>query len=283
MQTHNSSNSDTMEHSTPSSVQPQATTPPATAQPHPNPALAALGRIEPTPGNPKGYPRYELTDVYSYTNTQLNYYLKSRQITNLAAFQKAKKARDELFRSLGNDGNTDIEEMANQSPSRQSSPQPRQGSRLASETPAETESFAGFDSEPDEVFPVPKPGGKGLKIDKITTLKRGQGLLNYCTWLYEAQTAFRADPYRFDTAEKRVIFAALNMDDDMRELWAFEQQEQPQLAGHWKKFQQWAEEAHLHREADFDKAFQQYRDATQGKTEDPIIFYTRLTKLAHAV
>src|SRR5581483_4814240 len=71
--------------------------------------------------------------------------------------------------------------------------------------------------------------------------------------------------------------------EDMRALWAFEQMERPQLTGHWKKFQQWAEEAHLHGEVDFDQAYQEYHDAKQGESEEPILFYSRLTKLAAAV
>jgi hypothetical protein len=41
---------------------------PAFSQPYSDPALAAIGRIEPNPGNPKGYPPYELSKVPGYTN-----------------------------------------------------------------------------------------------------------------------------------------------------------------------------------------------------------------------
>ena len=99
-------------------------------------------------------------------------------------------------------------------------------------------------------------GGRGLKIDKITVLKQGGGLLNYRTWLQEARTSFVADPGRFDTVEKRIIFAALNMDSDMRDLWAHAQTRQPQFIHHWKKFQRWAEKSHLHGKADVDKVLQ---------------------------
>jgi hypothetical protein len=129
-----------------------------------------------------------------------------------------------------------------------------------------------MDSKPDEVIPILPPGGKGLKIDKITTLKRGGGLLNYRTWLQEACTSFVADPYRFNTVEKRVIFVVLNMDGDMRDLWAHAQTRQPQLISHWKKFQRWAEESHLHGNTDFDKALLQYHDASQTDHEDPVTF-----------
>jgi hypothetical protein len=70
---------------------------PILLQPHSNPALAIIGRIEPIPSNPKGYPPYELTKVPGYTNSQIIYYLCRGQITDFAAFQKIKKSHDELF------------------------------------------------------------------------------------------------------------------------------------------------------------------------------------------
>jgi hypothetical protein len=41
---------------------------PALSQPHSDPTLAAIRRIKPNPGNPKGYPPYELSKVPGYTN-----------------------------------------------------------------------------------------------------------------------------------------------------------------------------------------------------------------------
>jgi hypothetical protein len=80
-----------------------------------------------------------------------------------------------------------------------------------------------LDSEPDDILPALLPGGKGLKIDHIITLRQKGGLLNFQTWLQEARTAFLADPYCFDTVEKHVIFIAMNMDTNMRDLWALAQ------------------------------------------------------------
>jgi hypothetical protein len=176
---------------------------------------ASLGRITPTLGNPKGYPRYKLSKVPSYTNTQILYYLRGGQITDFAAFQKLKKSRDELFRSLGKNGDSNDE---SETLPHRSIPSQSNARQLTSPSVPEA-----TDSEPDEVIPALSRGGKGLKIDKITTLKQGGDLLNYRTWLQEARTAFLADPYRFDTVEKRLIFAALNMDNDMRDLWAHAQ------------------------------------------------------------
>jgi hypothetical protein len=73
---------------------------PALSQPHSDPALAAIRRIEPNPGNPKGYPPYELSKVPGYTNMQIVYYLHRGQITNFAVFQKLKKSHDKLLWSL---------------------------------------------------------------------------------------------------------------------------------------------------------------------------------------
>ena len=68
--------------------------------PHPDSQLADLGRICPTPTNPKGYPPYDVSKVTSYTNSQISYYLRRNMIPNITAFQKAKKIRDELFRDI---------------------------------------------------------------------------------------------------------------------------------------------------------------------------------------
>jgi hypothetical protein len=83
--------------------------PSASMQPHPDPTLAANGRIIPAPGNPKGYPPYELSKVLGYTNNQILYYLCRGQITDSAAFLKIKKSRDELLQSLGKNGNSSNE------------------------------------------------------------------------------------------------------------------------------------------------------------------------------
>jgi hypothetical protein len=65
--------------------------------PHPNSQLADLGRIYPILTNLKGYPPYNVPKVTSYTNSQINYYLRRNMISNITTFQKAKKIRDELF------------------------------------------------------------------------------------------------------------------------------------------------------------------------------------------
>jgi hypothetical protein len=39
----------------------------------------------------------------------------------------------------------------------------------------------------------------------------------------------------------------------------------------------------LHRKADYDRALQQFHDASQGENEDPVAFYTCLSKFAIAI
>jgi hypothetical protein len=48
----------------------------------------------------------------------------------------------------------------------------------------------------------------------------------------------------------------------MQDLWAFAQVQQLQLSSHWKKFQCWAEESYLYGKADYDKALQQFYNAS---------------------
>jgi hypothetical protein len=77
-----------------------------------------------------------------------------------------------------------------------------------------------------------------------------------------------------------VIFAAMNMDNNMQDLWVLAQNQQPQLISHWRKFQRWAKESHLHGNTDLDTALQQFHKASQAEDEDPMTFYTRLSRLA---
>ena len=256
---------------------PAQANPESDGQPHPNPRLAALGRITPSPGNPKGYPPFNLAHVAGYTNNQLVYYLQTHQVPDLVAFQKAKKARDELLRSFDHNGESD-EEQGRDTPATPTRTT-RSSTRLSR---ASVQPTIDDDSEPDEVFPQPEVGEKGLKIDKITTLRHNGGLINYRTWLKELGTVFKADPSRFNTAEKRIAFASIQLDDKMKALWTSESHLRPYLESHWKKFARWVAQAHLHGEADHDRDLQQYHEAKQGENEEPTAFYSRLLLLAIA-
>ena len=66
----------------------------------------------------------------------------------------------------------------------------------------------------------------------------------------------------------------------MRSLWMSQIQSHPHLANHWRKFQRWVEQNHLHGNADRHKYLKLYHHATQGETEEPSKFYARLSLLA---
>jgi hypothetical protein len=144
-----------------------------------------MGRIIPTPGNPKGYPPYELAKVLGYTNRQILYYIRGGQVTDSVAFQKAKKSHDELLWSLGDnsDSNNKSTTLPHELTTHEPITQLYQRERIT--TPHSDARLTAFlipeamDSEPNEILPALIPGGKGLKIDKIAILKRGSGLLNY--------------------------------------------------------------------------------------------------------
>jgi len=77
---------------------------------HPDPHLAARNRIQPTQANPRGYPPFDLRQMPSYTNNQLRYYLTRGQVTDMGAFIKAQRQREDLNRALGLRGDTDDED-----------------------------------------------------------------------------------------------------------------------------------------------------------------------------
>jgi hypothetical protein len=119
--------------------------------------------------------------VPGYTNSQIIYYLCGGQITNFAAFQKIKKSHDELLQSLGESGDLDSESIT---PPSQSTYSEARSIALPTHTRHTALSLLdAMDSEPDEIIPPLPLGGKGLKINKITILRQGAGLLNYQTWL----------------------------------------------------------------------------------------------------
>ena len=49
------------------------------------------------------------------------------------------------------------------------------------------------DDEPDDTFLEPAPNEKGLKTEKITTLKQDGGIVNYKVWCNELKTVFNTD------------------------------------------------------------------------------------------
>jgi hypothetical protein len=137
--------------------------------PHPDPRLATRGRILPSTGNPAGYPPYELSKMAGYTNRQIRYYLQTHQVADVPAFLKAKSRRDDILVTCGGDGNTydDLETPDHPTDNNTDNNPPT----IAPEYTLED------DGEPDEKFPSPVPGEKGLKVDKMPWSLR-QGLLS---------------------------------------------------------------------------------------------------------
>jgi hypothetical protein len=253
-----------------------------TVYPHPDSQLADLGRICPTLTNPKGYPPYDVSKVTSYTNSQINYYLRRNMIPNISAFQKAKKVRDELFRDINREPTSDGEpDISHDNQTSNEEARPTSNPSLPQDvTPLYT---LEDDEEPDDVFPEPAPNEKGLKTEKITTLKQDGGVVNFKVWCSELKTVFETDRARYNTAIKRIAFASLQFDDSMRSLWMSQTQTHPHLTHHWRKFLRWVEQNHLHGEADRHKYLMQYHHATQGENEEPTQFYARLSLLATVI
>jgi hypothetical protein len=236
--------------------------------PHSDPRLAMRGRIVPSTGNPAGYPPYDISKMAGYTNRQIRYYLQTHQIADVPAFAKAKSRRDDILANCGGNGDTDddLETPDNRTDNNQPT--------VAREYTLED------DSEPDEEFPSPVPGEKGLKVEKIHILKHGGGFVNHRLWLQSLFSAFRADRNRFFKAENRIIHATAHMDDELCAIWSSDIELMSHLQFHWRKFLRWAEQTHLHGEVDRAAQVQEFNDATQQETEDPNSFYSRLSMLA---
>ena len=174
--------------------------------PHPDSQLADLGQIYPTTTNPKEYPLYDVSKVTSYTNAQINYYLRRNMITNITVFQKAKKIRDELFRDINQEPTSDGEpddHAATSHGNRTGHPgvQPVLDTSLSQDDTPLPYTLKD-DDEPDDTFLEPAPNEKGLKTEKITTLKQDGGIVNYKVWCNELKTVFNTGQARYNTAVK---------------------------------------------------------------------------------
>ena len=209
---------------------------------------------------PPPYPPYSLEHVASYTDKQILHYIRTNQISDRQAFLRAKQERDEFLRQVGITAD---------------------GERTQTVS-APTEWTLEDDGEPDLDFPQPVPGEKGVKIERLTVLRHDGGLVNYHNWLSDVTRAFKADPARFNTAVKRVVFATSWFDQKMKSVWVGESKKRPHLEDHWLKFLRWLDKAHLHGESDLIYQLNQYQDAVQGPNEEPTAFYSRLTTLSYA-
>ena len=138
-----------------------------------------------------------MSKVTSYTNAQINYYLRRNMITNITAFQKAKKIRDKLFRDINREPTSDGEPdhyAATSHGNRTGHPgvRPVLGTSLSQDETPPLYTLKD-DNESDDTFPEPAPNEKGLKTKKITTLKQDGGIVNYKVWCNELKTVFNTD------------------------------------------------------------------------------------------
>ena len=133
------------------------------------------------------------------------------------------------------------------------------------------------DGEPDMEFPQPVLGEKGVKIERLTTLRQDGGLVNYQNWLSDVNRAFKADPARFNAAVKRIVFATSWFDSKMKSIWVSESKKRQD---HWLKILRWLDKTHLHGESDLIYQLNLYQEAVQGPNEEPTAFYSRLTTLS---
>jgi hypothetical protein len=247
---------------------------------HPDPHLAARNRIQPTQANPKGYPPFELRQMPSYTNNQLRYYLTRGQVTDMSAFTKAQRLREDLNRSVGLRGDTDDEDELGRFDHSRDAPTD-QGS-VTVNTATRTLTFDN-DSESDDQFQIPVPGENGVRVEKITILSQDGGIVNYRTWLTELDRAFNSDRSRFNTAYKRITLATSYMDDSLKAQWSSASQTRPHIGSHWKKFLRWVNQNHLHGTTDRVKAIEDLHQAVQEDDETPAAFYSRLSLLATTI
>ena len=151
--------------------------------PHSDSQLADFGQICPIPTNPKRYPPYDVSKVTSYTNAQINYYLRRNIITNITAFQKAKKIRDEPFQDINREPTSDGEpddHAATSHGNQTGHPgvRPVLGTSLSCDDTPPPYTLED-DDKPDDTSPEPAPNEKGLKTEKITILKQDGGIVNY--------------------------------------------------------------------------------------------------------
>jgi hypothetical protein len=238
-------------------------------------------RIEATPGNPRGYPPFEITKVREYTNNQLKYYARTAAIPSaqLAAFKKAVKERNEINTLAGWSGDTTSEEELSDGPLE---PAVRKQLREPLRQQQVELSFNN-DDEPDSDYPEPIPGIKGIKVDeRITKLKAVSDLDNFEEWKYDLRCAFEGDPNRYTRGSSRILTAIMYTEGELKSQHAEASKEYPLLRTHWRKFLRWVEHNVLYGDAQWATALKEYHNTYQKDDENPAQFYGRLRKRASA-
>lgn len=267
----------------------EASLPPRDSLEGQSPPIRRPGRIDPTLENPSGYPPYRTGEILKYTNRQIQYYIQQDAIpvSQIATFAKLCEQRQRVNQSIGLSGDSEDElpESTPVAPRLRSHATPQGRPRVARiplPRPDQSQLSYEDDGESDSDSPSPIPGWKGIKFDnKIAQLKQGGGLSNFNLWLNDLRLAFEGDPNRFPTGATRILLAAANLDDSIRQLYAASATQYPAIRHHWRKFLRWVRENTLHGTADRAKVLTRYSKAQQGPTEEPAHFYSRLLILAN--
>jgi hypothetical protein len=267
----------------------EASLPPRDSLEGQSPPIRRPCRIDPTLENPSGYPPYRTGEILKYTNRQIQYYIQQDAIpvSQIATFAKLCEQRQRVNQSIGLSGDSEDElpESTPVAPRLRSHATPQGRPRVARiplPRPDQSQLSYEDDGESDSDSPSPIPGWKGIKFDnKIAQLKQGGGLSNFNLWLNDLRLAFEGDPNRFPTGATRILLAAANLDDSIRQLYAASATQYPAIRHHWRKFLRWVRENTLHGTADRAKVLTRYSKAQQGPTEEPAHFYSRLLILAN--
>ena len=243
---------------------------PAPPNPEPDPNPRARG--DPTPGNPRGYPPFNINLVPSYTNNQLTYYFTTGAIpaAEQARFQKLMKERKISLDLLGWNGESD-----------QGNNEPDHGNDDGDDSDDPESPEPAPDSDLDSDCPPPLPGAKGIKISPsdIPKLAYNGTVAQYNNWLVDLKTAFDGDPAKFPTSRQKIILASVTLDEQLKTTYNSASQDSPILTRHWRRFERWIRNVVLHGGSDKLKVSEKFTSARQRVTEDPNQFFLRLFNL----
>lgn len=229
-------------------------------------------RITPTPENPRGYPPFDIRLVSSYTNNQLRHYHISGAMFNVdkTEFRNQMGERKTTLELINWDGDT--RENTPTGPDSPLPPPPLSTSR--------TLSFD-VDSEADSECPTLIPGDKGIKFNPsdVTQLRYDSNIAQFNNWLEDLKSAFDGDPAKYPTGRKKVIFASMTIDEQLKTTYNSIVKAHPAISTHWRKYKRWICDVVLHGNSDRLKLSNEFTTARQRVREDPNQFYLRLFNL----
>lgn len=222
-------------------------------------------RLTPTPGNPRGYPPFDMRLVPNYTNNQITHYYTTGAIpaADQTRFHQLMKQRKTSLDLIGWDGESVEDE----------------GNNDTDEDPEPSNILNLNDSDSD--CPAPLPGFKGIKISPsdIPKLRYKSTVAQYNNWLVDLKTAFDGDPTKFPTSRQKIILASITLDEQLKTTYNSTTQASPILSRHWRKFERWLCDVVLHGGSDKLKVSNEFTAARQTSKEDPNQFYLRLFNL----